>query len=468
MLQEMMEKRKGLLETFDAKTTEQKGLLDKGPEITQEDVLKAQALNTELDGLHEQIKSLDTARDLQTKNEGRLTLLNTPTGRHTPGMVAGRPGGMPVGFSKSEDAVLVESNRKGGLHVTALQEQLFDEKAWKAIKQDGYREAFHNYLRKGWHGLANVEQKLLQEGADPSGGYLAPEDMLNEIVMRKPTPVRVRGYVRSMNTTRDAVVFPKVNYSASDNNLYTTGIKVTWTGEVPATATQSRVTDPVFGQIRIPIYTAMMSEPITNDLLEDSAVALQPWLEERYAETIELLDDNMILNGTGVGQPTGILANPGGTNQPAVIHSGSASALTADGLVTLAGSLPEQYDDEARFVMSKTSGWMNVRKLKDGDGRYLAGMGTGDSGLRSVGFKNPELLDYPVNYSGFMPAIAAGAYPILFGDLRGYYFVRRVGVSIQVLRELYAETNQVLLLARYRIGGEVAEDWRMLAQLVAA
>lgn len=254
--------------------------------------------------------------------------------------------------------------------------------------------------------------------------------------------------------------------SRSDNNCYTTGMRVTWTGEIPATSTTHRATEPVFGQVRIPIYTAMMSLPITLDLLEDSAVNLEAWLEDKFFETYELLLDNMIVNGTGVGQPTGILLNPGGANQPAVVASGHATQLTADGIINLGWSLPEQYDDDAVWIMNKTNTGRQVALLKDAEDRYLWSMGTHDSGL-SPPIRGRELLGSPVIFSGFMPNVAANAYPIIYGSLRGLYVVRKVGFSVQVLRELYAETNQVLLLARFRLGAVLAEEWAARIQQIA-
>ncbi len=95
------------------------------------------------------------------------------------------------------------------------------------------------------------------------------------------------------------------------------------------------------------------------------------------------------------------------------------------------------------------------------------GYGLQDDGL-SPDLHSRRLLGYDVNYSGFMPSPAAGTYPVIFGDLSGYYLVNRVGFSIQVLRELYAETNQILLLGRLRFGGQVAEDWKIKVQRVGA
>jgi HK97 family phage major capsid protein len=67
-----------------------------------------------------------------------------------------------------------------------------------------------------------------------------------------------------------------------------------------------------------------------------------------------------------------------------------------------------------------------------------------------------------------MPAIAANAYPILFGDLRGYYIVDRVGLSVEVLREIRALRGEVVVYARKRVGGQLVHDWRLKDMKLAA
>lgn len=340
-----------------------------------------------------------------------------------------------------------------------------DEKTMKHISTKDYKMAFRKYLRsKRDSDLSLAEMKLLQEGTDTAGGFLVPDDIQSRVIQKAPTPTRVAGYVSRLQTSRDRIVFPKVNYAADD--IYTSGIRVKWTGEVPSSATTHRVTDPLFAQVGIPIHTAMLSMPLTNDMIEDSAFPIVQWSADKFRETIDLLYDNMILNGSGQGQPAGILLNPGGADQPAVVNSGDANLLKADGLINLTYALPEQYDENARLVFNKTSTGAAIALLKDSNNRYLFARGITDDGL-AVG-RPTSLLGYPFNYSGFMPNVAANAYPIVFGDFRGYFLVERVGFSIQVLREIYAETNQQLLLGRVRIGGQVAEDWRLKIQKVSA
>lgn len=463
----MDEKIKALLEQREVKRKEAEARLAKGPDLTQEDVMVAQGLRAECEALSASIKTLTDAKGLSgefaaMERESRqpVTSLPLPGGN-------GDGGGQKAAFLGFEQRPAGEATlyaEKARRDLVQIGAGTFGQKVWDTIRTDDYREAFRKYVRLGKEMMTSAEQKLLQEGIDPAGGFLSPDDFQNRLIMRKPTPTRIAGFVSSMNTSRDKMTLPKVNYSA--DNIYTTGIRITWTGEAPASATVHRVTDPVFGTFTVPIYTAMMSIPVTNDLIEDSVVALEPWLEDRFFETLEILYDDMILNGTGISQPTGILVNPGGADQPAVTTSGSAAALTPDGLINLSMSLPEQYDDNARYVFNKTNTGRQISLLKDADDRYLWGSGLQDSGL-TPSWKDRILMGYPTVLSGLMPDVAANSYPIIFGDLRGYFLVRRIGFSIQVLRELYAETNQILLLARVRFGGGLAEPFRLRIQQVA-
>jgi len=441
----MHQKLQTMINAAEAISTEVESLL---AEPTQENLLKAQDLNAKFKGLADDIELFRRAESdaLAAKEFLSQPIRDVPfeTGVSVIGM-------RPAGAAEF-------AHEKGAAALFNAGEGLVDERQWRAISEPGYKAAFRSYLRKGEKGLTGRELKALQEGADASGGFLVPEDFVQRLLQKEPTPTRVQDHVMRMTTGRDAVILPKVNYATDD--LYTTGIRATFSGEVPVTAGSIRVTEPAFGQARIPIYTAMLSMPLTNNMVEDASFPLQTWCEDKFAETIRLLKENMILNGSGIGQPTGILNNPGGTGQPSVVAMGNP--ITADGVVKMAWSVPEQYDENLAWVFNKTNAGSYLATLKDSNNRYLWGTGIQDSGLM-VGAQpaHKVLQGYPVLFQGFMPNLGANNYPIIFGDLRGYYLVDRIGFSIQVLRELYAETNQILLLGRVRFGGQVCEEFRL-------
>jgi HK97 family phage major capsid protein len=339
-------------------------------------------------------------------------------------------------------------------------EGIQSSKSFAQTSTTEYRDAFKSYIRRGERNMKSDGLKVLQEGIDTEGGFAVPPDILEKVIAKEPTPTRVAGRVTQLQTTRDKLVMPRINYTTDD--LYTTGMRVTWTGEIPASSTAAAVTEPIFGQTNIPIFTAMMTINLSNDMIEDSGFPVISYITGKFGETIELLRDNMILNGTGQGQPSGILLNPGGTNQPAYVASGTSATIGTDGkfLVNLGFSLPEQYDMNAAWVMNKTNVGNAVAELQDLEGRFLWGAGLQDSGL-DVDLHNRRLLGYPVVFSGFMPNVGANNFPFIFGDLAGYYLVNRVTFSIQVLREVYATVNQIALVGRIRFGGEVVEPWKI-------
>ncbi len=418
---------------------------------SQESLLKAQELNLQFKTLTESIEAFKEAIHVAEQNRAYLSRPIYDVPFDTGAQVVGMKAAGQTAIEKSSQQLGFFGNGEG----------LVDEKTWRVIAEPSYKSAFHSYLRKGEKGMSSVELKALQEGADSAGGFLVPEDFIQRLIQREPTPTRVQDRVTRLTTGRDAMVLPRVNYTADD--LYTTGIRAAFTGEVPITSAASRVTEPTFGQSRIPIYTAMLSMPLTNNMVEDADFPIQSWCEEKFSETIRLLKENMILNGIGVGQPAGILSNPGGAGQPETVAIGNP--ITADGIVKLAWSVPEQYDENLAWVFNKTVTGQYLATLKDSNNRYLWGTGLQDSGLMeqagSPGAGRRMLQGYPVLFQGFMPNLAANRYPVIFGDLRGYYLVERIGFSVQVLRELYAETNQILLLGRVRFGGQVCEEFRL-------
>lgn len=429
-------------------------------QMTDEETLSLKDINDKCAGLIEQIKALqDAANDHETHN----ALLNSPMLKLHTGNPDGegepekKDGVEHLGFQKAGHVVLDQKTRQ------VLYEEgagCWDEKKWGALFETDYKSAWLKLVQaKGdVHRLSGPEVKALEEGLDPQGGYLVPPEVLARLLSKRPAPTRLAGRVTDIVTGRDKVMMPKVKYATDD--IFTTPFRVTWTGENPASDTAHRVDDAdLFGQIEIPVYTAMMSGVLTNDLIEDSVVNALNWMGDKLAETEMLTRDQMILTGSGVGQPLGIITNPGGVGQPAVIQSGVANDINADAIRGFPFNLPEQYLPDAVWVFNRASTGKKIALLADANGRYLFTRGIATDGLVN-GFE--ERLDgYPIVYSAFADDIGDGKHPIVFGDLGGYFMARRVGLSIQFLRERYAERNQVGIVARVRYGGKVAEEWRM-------
>jgi len=291
---------------------------------------------------------------------------------------------------------------------------------------------------------------------------LVPEDYRVEIIKQMMGLTIVRPRARVVTTSRDAAEWPKLE---GGNNVYTSAVRVTWIDEVPSSATGAE-TNPTFGMFRIPVNTVMARTNLSRNLVEDSAFNLLQVTAELFAEAMAIDEDAQFLTGVGGNTPRGILANRSGAEQTpetgiTAIVSGNASALEADGIIDLFYGLSSQYRGNAVFAGARNT-HRDVRKLKDGNSRYL----WEDS--YKVG-EPPRLLGTSFLESEALPAVAAGTYPLIFGDFRGYLIADRIGMSLErVVDTTTVGTNTVALFARRRLGGQVVEPWRFQAQQVSA
>jgi HK97 family phage major capsid protein len=338
------------------------------------------------------------------------------------------------------------------------------QRAIKATQKPTYKQSLEAYVRaQGQMDFLPVQaRKDLSEGVDSEGGFFVPEDFRAEIIKKLPTMATVRSRARVLTTSRDKASFPIEDYNTDDK--YTSAVRMTWVDENPSSDSETDASDNDPGMLEIYVRTGMAGKKISNNLVEDSAFDIIAYIQELFVEAFGLGENDTFLNGSGIGRPYGLF-NSGNPQFPSTVNSGHASQVTADGLIDLFFGLPKQYRNSAIWMMNSQTA-KATRKLKDAQNRYLwDAMSQG--GLTTKGDQD-QLLGKPVEIDEFCPDVAANAYPIAFGDFKGYYVLDRVGMSIQILREKYAERNQIKILARKRVGGQVGEKFRFRIQKVSA
>lgn len=329
-----------------------------------------------------------------------------------------------------------------------------------AVAKKAYEPAFEAYIRRGKTELGPSDRKTLTEAVDSAGGYLVPEQWLAGLIAKQATAATVRNFARVIQTSRDVVQQPRRKYTT--NNEYTSGVRLTWTGESPAAATTARVTDAVYGNIIIPVNTALATQLISFDLLEDNAYDVLGDSMNLFAEAFTLGENNVFWNGNGAGQPRGILTSAGDTTNwdAAITDTAAASTITADELVAVAYALPSQYEIGARWFWSKSTE-KSIRQLTDTNGDYMWPVWA-----QRGNFSAPDrdLEGYPITRDEFMPDpddAVDGSIIAVLGNLNGYMIVDRVGLSVQRYDEIYSETNTALLLGRKRVGGQLLEAYKL-------
>ena len=142
--------------------------------------------------------------------------------------------------------------------------------------------------------------------SEPDGGALVPPDFTTQIWERlysteKLLP-RTQGYTVSGNT----FVMPANTETSRVDGSRWGGVLGYWEGE----AQQLTGSRPKFRDLRYRLKKLTVMSFVTNELLTDSATALEQYLGRVVPQEIEFKIHDALINGTGAGIPLGILNDP--------------------------------------------------------------------------------------------------------------------------------------------------------------
>lgn len=309
-----------------------------------------------------------------------------------------------------------------------------------------YAEAFEIYARKGEQ---HVEAKTMYVGSDPDGGYFVTPARSSRMlsIIYESSPMREMATIETIGT--DSIEYP-IDEDEGDAG---------WVGETEVRTGNGGT--PQIGVQKINVHEIYAKPKATTKLLEDASVDVGAWLERKIGEKFARAEATGFVTGDGLKKPRGFLTYSNGTTRGTLeqINSGSAAAVTFDGLIRVVGSLKEPYHPGAQWLMRRATE-MEVMLLKDGNGQYLWRPSL-EAGKPST------LLGYTVRHAADMSALAANALAMAFGNFKaGYTIVDRLGVS--VLRDPYSSKPFVEFYARKRVGGDVTNFEAIKIHKIAA
>ena len=192
-----------------------------------------------------------------------------------------------------------------------------------------------------------------------------------------------------------------------------------------------------FRKIRVDSFKMAVLAKTSTEFISDPGFDAESYITKRMAKSFAMTEDKTFINGTGTGEPTGILHNTLGA-QTAV----TTDTLAYDNCIELFFSVKPEYRKNAVWMMNDRTA-LALRKLKDGDGNYL------------WNGENDTILGKPVIISSEMPDAEDGNKPVLFGDLSYYWIIDRAPISIKAVKELFAATDQVGYLGYERLDGKL-------------
>jgi len=290
-----------------------------------------------------------------------------------------------------------------------------------------------------------------------AGGFALPEIIERAIARLSVdiSPIRQIATVRTVGSPDYKELFD-VNGAAFE-----------WVGEAGARS-QTNTADlaeiaPTFGM-------ASAKPQASEESLDDLFFNVEDWLTMSAAEAIAQGEGAAFVSGNGTNKPTGFLAGPAplatvdasrafGTLQ--YIASGQAAAMptSADIFYDLVYALRASYRNNARWVTNKLV-LAAMRKYKDTSGQYLWQPSL-------VAGEPATFLGYGITEAEDMPAVAASAFPLAFGDFReGYLICDRVGMRIT--RDDITTPGFVKFYVRKRVGGKLRNTQAIKLLKIAA
>lgn len=333
---------------------------------------------------------------------------------------------------------------KGQLTAFGLDPEKLDYEGYKSWEGS---KGFQLYLRSSDD--RSLDQKTLQVGLNPDGGYLVPTARSARIIKKvwESSPLRALATIESIGTSELEIAYDLDEAGAG------------WVGETqarPATST------PQVGVMKIPVHELYAKPRATQKFLEDASINVEAWLAEKVGDKFARVEASAFITGNGINKPRGILTYPDGSGVRGTITqypSLSATGITPDALVKMPFLIKSAYLAGASWLMKRSS-LMAVMLFKDGQGQYLWRPGL-TAGAPS------SLLGYDVNMADDMPAVAPGALPVAFGNWKqGYTVVDRLGIT--TLRDPYSSKPFVEFYTRKRVGGDVTDFEAFILMDIAA
>jgi HK97 family phage major capsid protein len=180
-----------------------------------------------------------------------------------------------------------------------------DEQAPREINSTGAKfKSFGEFLRTIRYNTQDARLKTgFSEGSDVAGGFTVPEEFLNKLLMDSLEQSVIRGNGATVVPMgRDTMNIPKIVDSSHASTVFG-GVVGYWLEE-GGTKTP---TQPTFGQIKLIAKKLIGYTYASDELLDDNAVGLSGLISTLFGNALAWYEDDAFINGSGVGQPLGIL-----------------------------------------------------------------------------------------------------------------------------------------------------------------
>ncbi len=374
---------------------------------TQDDATKALADGSKPDWL----KAVELMQGMYEKNQQEfLKAFQAASASKQPGLFATGPEATVAGKYTFRDFLVAE--------------RMKDAKALKAMGSE-YDE---------WEGT-----KVLGDQTGAAGGFLVPTQFLADLIRINPETEIVWPTADKINMTSRTVQVPGLDTTGSTAGQSNTmgGVFVQWN----ETGTYKAETEPQFTQIELVAHEISAYTEIKDALLQDSAISLAPLLTNLFRQSLMFYTDEAFLDGTGVGQPQGIVTAPG----TLVLVRDTANHIVYEDIKNMFMHLMPQALSGAFWTINQFC-MTELMDMEDTEG-HLIWQPDARSGIPGT------IFGLPVRWTEKTPTLGSQGDIILMSP-SWYYIGQRQGVSIASSEHYKFRYNQTAYRCVMRVDGQ--------------
>jgi HK97 family phage major capsid protein len=399
-------------------------------DMTAEEMTSWQNQLTEFEGTDVQIKILERSADIDSQLE-QVILDHNGAGRNNPGdgESRDRPTGLAAESRATQDFYARRDLRSG-----ASVDDIRDS--------EPHIMAFRSFLREGPNGVTPEERQLLREvraaqtSTTTGGGYTIPTGFRAEIEIAE---LDFSG-VKQVCTIIPTESGNPLDWPNSDDTAKT--------GKILSESAVETSDAIVFGTLQLGAYKYTSNTILVPiELAQDSAINLDQMIARMLGERLGRIQADHFAVGTGSGQPNGVV-----TASTLGSTSASATVLLYSEILTLIHSVDPSYRRQGASFLFHDNTLKELKQLKDetNSNRPLWAPNIVDV--------VPSTIDgYPWAVDQAMDQIATAKKVIAFGAMKKYVIRDVLGMTLTVLRELYAANHQIGYVAIQRSDGDLVD-----------
>lgn len=315
--------------------------------------------------------------------------------------------------------------------VTGMDEKKKQEQEQRDI-ETSERNAFENYIR------GRVVQERAGELTMTDNGAVIPTTIANQIIKKvyDICPILEQSTKYNVKGTLELPYYDETSGK----------ITVAYQEEFKALTSSNGK----FTNIALTGFLAGALSKISRSLINNAKFNIVDFVVTEMSESIKRFIEHELLIGTPA-KVTGL------STLNNIVTTASATAITADEVITLHDAIKDDYQNGAMWIMSNKTRTA-LRLLKDSTGKYMLN----DDISTPFG---TSLLGKPVYVSDNMPEIGAGNTAIYYGNMKGLATKFNEEINVQVLREKFADEHAVGVIGWFEFDSKV-QNAQEIAKLV--